>query len=231
MLETPLFAVSDSARSQSSLQTCFGEMDDDDGELSAIRAFIGDGDFKLAPESRNLKQYESCGLLRRVRKDGSYRKGAQIFRDLHLCLDKGYAPAHQRITTKAIEETRHEMPQAKPHVLKEVAEAEVGSLRCFRMSEENFADALSAKLLGRYLEKTRPNAADVRASLMEWAGWACSEQIQRRPKDAINYPTARHRFNTVVNDPVIAAAIGCSAPSGIVKLCSVDSGAQTATHK
>lgn len=231
MLEAPLFAVSDSGRDRSAVRSCFGDLDDDDGELSAIRSFIGDGAFKLASESRAIKQYEICGLLNRVRTDGNYKREPSVFRGLHLCLDKAHFAVHKRQMTEAIEETRGEMPQAKPHVLKKVAATEVGSLRCFRMSEENFADALSAKILGRYIAKARPSSEQVRAGLIEWAGWACSEQIHGRSKGSINYPTARHRFNTIINDTAIAAAVGCSLTSEVAGLCSVDSNAPAAISK
>lgn len=155
----------------------------------------------------------SCGAL--SKRPGLTFTKPEIFAPAFQCLKGQYKTAREA-QMKLL--TKLEIDLTPSSSAKEIADRleKRHPFHCQATAEEHFGDEFGAKLFDRYAERKKLSSEDVRASLIDYAGLICLQDLSGVSLNP-EYPDPSERLNLFLESPYVQNALGCGEPKSAPK--------------
>lgn len=148
----------------------------------------------------------SCGVLTPLPEASPVT--AASFATTQACVERSNASRHQTLIDALIEDGQ------RKGLSRNAAEATARQnepAKCFPRTQEDFADAFAARLLDKIAEKSRYSTQQVKAAVVEFAGYACNARSGGF-EDTFIYAPMESRLRVFTSGPYVSARLGCEPP-------------------
>ncbi|MES2962860.1 MAG: hypothetical protein V4760_03150 [Bdellovibrionota bacterium] len=222
-----LFEVDPAKANPSALTSCdSGLMIEGEGEggvsdvpkLQPLRRLVrGEVRFLVANEANPVfRTLMNCGMIRPVQ--NSATRTREIVGTTQDCIERlnrtRYTEEIAAISNsiEEIEKVSHASATAKAKTI--VPE------QCQGRTLEHFADAFSARVVGRVAQKEKWSANATRSAFVEYVGYNCHGLGGYQ--DEYSYPPFATRLQITMNDPQLASRLRCEASPSHSQLCPLE---------